>query len=607
MITETAIKRNFSEAGTSRKSISIESAFQRIFQIVFQRIFGILLVLAALLSLLAVPALALTEEENLWLEDRDVLRVGYLESYLPFSGTGESSQATGLVKDIVPLMIDSIGAASVPRIEYTGFTRSEDMYKALDAGEIDTAFPVYGDDAFAGSKNAAFSECVIGISIDLVYTGTYSEKTTEVIAVNSNNDMQEFYSRSVYPDAEIVYFDTIDECIDAVAKGTAGTTILNGLRTSALLRKANDSSLKELRIPTTVEFCFAVRADNSDLLSLINTALNEISSGAAITYSYNYVDSIATYTALDFVKDNLWLFIMAVVLFAVVTGLLVVSRNSNRKMAAAKKQIEAQNAEIEEAREIAESANRSKTQFLFSMSHDIRTPMNAILGYTDIGFRHADDSAVAKDSFAKIKTSGTHMLSLINDILEMSRIEAGRLELDESPVDVREALKGVEQMSRALAVPKSIDLTVEVDELENPYVYADLLHTNEVLINLISNAVKYTEQGGKVTFSVSQTGKTEDGRALYRFVIADSGIGMSEEFQRHLFETFSREKTSTVSKIEGTGLGLSIVKNIVDQTGGTISVKRKSGEGSTFTVDLPFRIMVEEAIEKFLGESVKPP
>ena len=260
---------------------------------------------------------------------------------------------------------------------------------------------------------------------------------------------------------------------------------------------------------------------------------------------------------------------------------------------------------LEKALKAANAASEAKTSFLFNMSHDIRTPMNAILGYTDVAVKHREDRNKVDESLAKIKTAGEHLLNLINDILEMSRIESGTLELIDSPVDVRNMIRSVSEMSESLAIPKSIDFTTEIDEMKNPYVYTDELHLNEVLINLISNAVKYTPHGGKVRFKAGQIGDAAEGKAMYRFEVKDSGIGMSEEFQTHLFEAFSREKTSTVSKQEGAGLGLSIVKRIVDMAGGTISVKSRLGEGSSFVVEIPLRVMDEDAIAEF-NEASKP-
>jgi len=258
--------------------------------------------------------------------------------------------------------------------------------------------------------------------------------------------------------------------------------------------------------------------------------------------------------------------------------------------------------ELQEALEMAKSADKAKTEFLFNMSHDIRTPMNAILGFADMAIRHFDDKEKAMDSVLKIRTSGKHLLNLINDILEMSRIESGKFELEDSPLDIREAIKSVENMTKALAIPKSIDYQVIVNEIKNPYIYADELHTNEVIVNLVSNAIKYTQEDGTVKYIISQTSDIIDGKVMYRFEITDNGIGMSEEFQTHLFEAFSREKSSTVSKLEGAGLGLSIVKRIVTLAGGTITVNSKLGEGSSFVVEIPFRVVEQDKIDQIIPE-----
>ncbi len=255
--------------------------------------------------------------------------------------------------------------------------------------------------------------------------------------------------------------------------------------------------------------------------------------------------------------------------------------------------------ELENARYDAEAANRAKTAFLFNMSHDIRTPMNAILGYTDVAIKHRDEQARVDDSLEKIKLAGGHLLDLINDILEMSRIESDRLEITDEPFDIRKLIDSVEQMTSSLAIPKSVDFKTEVGIISNPYVYIDELHANEVLINLTSNAMKYTPAGGKVRFRVEQISPVKDGKTVFRFAVEDNGIGMSEDFQQHLFEAFTRERTSTVSKQQGAGLGLSIVRKIVDLAGGTISVYSKQNEGSAFTVEVPLRVMEKEAIQKY--------
>ena len=254
--------------------------------------------------------------------------------------------------------------------------------------------------------------------------------------------------------------------------------------------------------------------------------------------------------------------------------------------------------DIEQARALAEAANSAKTTFLFNMSHDIRTPMNAILGFTKLAKHHINDSEQVLDCLNKLELSADQLLNLINDVLEMSRIEAGKLEVKELPGDVNNAFEAIDPMLKSLALSKSIEYTSSVSHVENRYVWVDRTHCSRMLVNLITNAIKYTPDGGKVSASIEQTGPACNGIAEYRFTVSDTGIGMSEEFIEHMFEQFSRERTSTVSRIQGSGLGLAIVKRITDALGGTIEVESKLNKGSTFIITIPLRVQTEEEISR---------
>ena len=238
----------------------------------------------------------------------------------------------------------------------------------------------------------------------------------------------------------------------------------------------------------------------------------------------------------------------------------------------------------------AEEANRSKTEFLFNMSHDIRTPMNAIIGFTDMAIKHVDDKGRVLDSLNKSKQSSSMLLSLINSVLEVSRIESGHATPDEQPGDIYYSFINFESTMQELAAAKDISLSFEFGNVRDRYVYCDFTRCMRVFVNVISNAIKYTREGGCVKVTCEQLGEAEEGVGTYRYVIADNGIGMSEEFQKHIFEKFSREQNSTVSGIQGTGLGMSVCKSFVDLLGGTIECSSVQGKGSTFTIILPFRL-----------------
>ncbi len=249
----------------------------------------------------------------------------------------------------------------------------------------------------------------------------------------------------------------------------------------------------------------------------------------------------------------------------------------------------------------AEQAEKAKTTFLFNMSHDIRTPMNAIMGYTGIAKSHIDDKERVEDCLNKIDISGLHLLEIINDVLDMARIESGNVVVEERPMDILDCTEEIIIMCKALANSRHVSIGLSSDDVKNRMVYGDLVHINEVLMNVASNAIKYTETGGKVTVGIKQREPYLEDYGVYEFVIEDNGIGMSEEFLAKIFDTFARERNSTVSGIEGTGLGMSIVKKLVELMGGTIDIQSEQGKGTKVTICFTLKLCAEEGDE--LGES----
>lgn len=246
---------------------------------------------------------------------------------------------------------------------------------------------------------------------------------------------------------------------------------------------------------------------------------------------------------------------------------------------------------LEDALGMAQSANRAKTVFLNSMSHDIRTPMNAIIGYTGLAAKHINDKATLTDYLGKIRQSGEHLMSLINDVLDMSRIESGKMTLNEMPESLPEILKALRNIVQADVSAKQLNFFIDAVDVTDENVVCDKLRLNQVLLNILSNAIKYTHPGGNISLRIIETQQAdENGRAHFEFRVKDNGIGMSEEYLKTVFDPFTREKTSTVSGIQGTGLGMAITKNIVNMMNGSISVSSKLNEGSEFVVNLAFMI-----------------
>lgn len=252
-------------------------------------------------------------------------------------------------------------------------------------------------------------------------------------------------------------------------------------------------------------------------------------------------------------------------------------------------QLEAQRVDLQDALAAAQHANRAKTTFLNNMSHDIRNPMNAIIGFTSLAAAHIDNKEQVKDYLTKIATSSNHLLSLINDVLDMSRIESGKVKIEEKESSLPEILHDLKTIVQADIMSKQLDFYIDTVDVVNEHVLCDKLRLNQILLNLLSNAMKFTKPGGMVSVRILQKRNAPEGYADYEFQVKDTGVGMSPEFLKHVFDPFERERTSTVSGIQGTGLGMAITKNIVDMMGGTVSVDSEVGKGTTFTVSLQFK------------------
>ena len=298
-------------------------------------------------------------------------------------------------------------------------------------------------------------------------------------------------------------------------------------------------------------------------------------------------------------RESLLLVLTALVGYILLVMVLqLLRRRSAQEMELQKKeqerkyqtQLEEQNRKLEIALQHEGAANRAKREFLFNMSHDIRTPMNAIIGFTSLAATHIDNREQVLDYLKKISTSSQHLLSLINDVLDMSRIESGKVKIEEKAVHLPDLVHDVRSIIQPNVSAKRLSLFIDTMDVENEDIITDPLRLNQILLNILSNAIKFTPTGGMISIRIAEKNGAPAGRACYEFRIKDNGIGMSEEFQKHIFEEFTREENSTVSGIQGTGLGMSITKNIVDLMGGTIAIESEPGKGSEFIVNLCFAL-----------------
>ena len=561
----------------------------------------------------SVTSRAFSQAEREWMDTHRTLQVGYLENYLPYSDTDSQGNVAGIVKDIIPDMLSSLGMKDVI-VTYRGYRSYDDMIAGISSEEIDAAFPVSGGLYYSEESGIYQSNAVVSSPAELVYKGEFSEDLTRHFAVNENNRMQYYFVKTNYPDAEITFFPSSEDCLSAILAGKAGCMTLNGLRANDILRNRKFEGLSHRQTSYNDARCFGVKIGNDGLLKLINRGINILGTDYAQSISYRYTGGLYTYGFWDALQDHmaivgtLILLVVALILF-----LLLRDRSRTKKEVRNKEkarlELESKNRELAESQKAltdalvsAEHANRAKTTFLNNMSHDIRTPMNAIVGFTALAASHIDNREQVQDYLGKISVSSQHLLSLINDVLDMSRIESGKVTIEETVVHLPDVIHDLRTIIQSNIEAKQLELFIDTQDVTHEDIITDRLRLNQVLLNILSNAIKFTNPGGTISFRVIEKPSPAAGIANFEFRIRDNGIGMSEEFQKTIFEAFTRERSSTVSGIQGTGLGMAITKNIVDMLGGVITVHSAVGKGSEFIVELPCKISGDPAKPEPLPE-----
>ena len=534
----------------------------------------------------------LSQQEQQWMKEHAQITVGYLADYLPYCDKAEDGSVTGLVSDIVPDLFDALSGDYDPEIIYRCFDDQQEMLDCLKNGEVDFVLPVSEGKWYAEQEEFVQSSAVVAFPIALVYREPYDNEVTSRIAVNQNNLRQYWYTLANYPDAEIVMYDGIEACIDAVNSGEADSTLLSALRVSQLLN--GEKKLNIITLSDSEKLCFGVAAGNKALLQILNHGLSILGESYGLNHTYRYLDTVVTYTLTDVIQDHVWLFIglLTVLLILIVT--YFIHREQEQKKAA---QHELKQKELlEKALCAAKQASVAKKVFLQNMSHDIRTPMNAVLGFTNLAIQAGGDTEKTQDYLSKIKISGNHLLGIVNEVLEISRIESGQTKLDESVWSIADIVKETDIIIRDQALAKKQEFSIDIWQVQDMYIYCDKLRVKEILVNLLGNAVKYTQTGGSISLRIIQKPCEKENFGNYEIHVKDNGCGMSEEFLQKIFEPFERQANSTNSGIQGTGLGMTIIKGFVDAMGGTIDIKSEENKGTEIIVRLCQRIA--EAPEK---------
>ena len=538
----------------------------------------------------------LTGEEKAWLKEHGAIKMGFLTSDSGVStfdpATGEF---TGVITDYIQFAADCLGNQEL-EFQLVGYDSKEAELDALKSGEIDMIFhfdqsPNLAEEYHFACTNTTWTSNLMAVT----NKQHFNENNVNRIAVPQNKLSLKKYLAFYYPQWEIVDCDTQEDAVKLVKDGQADCFV-TGI--SSENKYSEKYSFYSVPLLNPVKSCFAVNSGNRSLLSILNKTIKAMPVNMLAGALAMYKSSARKVTLSDFIKDNFFmaLLVSSIAVAAILLTILKLLRKARKAEAAARKaasDTQELNAKLQVAVEKAESANHAKSTFLFNMSHDIRTPMNAIIGYADLASRHLDDPAKLKNYMENIQVCGQNLLMLLNNVLDLARIENDKTEMEYSVSDIEKDFRNCVAMFRNQADSKGQTLTVTT-QLQYPYIYADIPHLTEICTNLVSNAVKYTGAGGTIRCNVTQKpGKKEDWCDTV-ITVADNGIGMSQEFQKHIFEPFERERTSTVSKVEGSGIGMGIVKKLVGLMGGTVEVESRIGVGSTFTVTIPCRIASED-------------
>ena len=541
----------------------------------------------------------LTGEEKAWLKEHGAIRMGFLtgdsgvSTYDPATG-----EITGTITDYIQFARDCLGNQELV-FQMVGYDSQKAELDALKSGEIDMVFhfdqsPNLAEDYRVACTNTTWTSNMMAVT----NKQHFNENQANRVAVPQNKLSLKRYIAVYYPQWEIVDCAAQEDAARLVKDGQADCFV-TGVSSQENYSKKYD--FYSVPLPNPAKSCFAVNSGNRSLLSILNKTIKAMPANMLTGALAMYKSASRKVTLSEFIRDNFFMVLLVSSIFVAVILLAILKllRKARKAEAAARKaanDTQELNAKLQIAAENAESANRAKSTFLFNMSHDIRTPMNAIIGYADLASRHSDDPAKLKKYMENIQVCGQNLLMLLNNVLDLARIENDKTEMEYSVSDVDKDFRNCIAMFQNQADSKGQTLTVTT-QLPYPYIYADIPHLTEVCTNLVSNAVKYTGAGGTIRCGVTQKPGEKEGWCDTVVTVADNGIGMSQEFQKHIFEPFERERTSTVSKVEGSGIGMGIVKKLVGLMGGAVEVESKIGVGSTFTVTIPCRIASEDEIQ----------
>ena len=551
---------------------------------------------------------SLTGKEKSWVEEHGGIKIGFLNNdQAIFSMDEETGKLTGMLAEYISYAKDCLGNQTL-EFNICEYDDYNEMLQALQNHEIDMIFYAGRNPDLAEKKGYTLTNTAWTYSLMAVTDEKYfNEDKSYTVAVPKEQEALKQHIAFSYPRWKLVDYDSFADAADMVMNEKADCFLMG---TSQALKYDNERDFKSVPLTKTMEACFAVREGEGILLSILNKTLKDMPSDMLTSALAIYDSTTDKVTFYDFVKDNMLdFFVTAGVFVLIIIGIILVLLRKARKAEAVAKlaanDTQKLNDKLEIALKKAEDASLAKTRFLNNMSHDIRTPMNAILGYAQLMVNELKGKNLPEISeyLKKLQQSGNLLLSMINNVLDMAQIESGRMEIDENYGRIEDIRQTLFEIFGDEAKKKNLVLQYTIN-VEHENILTDTTKVKEIFVNILSNAIKYTSSGGSVKVSVDELPCDEDGYMMVRTRVSDTGIGMSQEYLTNIFEAFTREQNTTKSKIAGTGLGMSIVKKYVDLLGGTINVESELGKGSTFTVTLKHRIADESYyVKKYIEES----
>ena len=537
----------------------------------------------------------LLPQEQKWLANHPVVNIGYLDDLYPYCGTDSEGNLEGVLAEFIRHMQENYNIKLKP----VAFKNRADMTKAMEEGKIEAMFPTLSGFWLAENEHRMISEGLLNSSMLLLFNNGYSGKSPGKIAVNTSNGFYEFFAKEYYPKAELIKCADLQETLQAVKSGKADCTLMESNHYFAI--KNDDDTLEKMVVVSTgirVPVSLSVRSGNSELLTILNKGCNSLANSETINTRLAQLNSSQKTTLLQFAKQNIklvlflvfLLFILQVAIFTLYIRKIV---KSKEELLEAKHNAEKSSEEAKKASEDAKQASRAKSDFLANMSHDIRTPMNAIIGLATVGKLEVENPVRMREYLNKIEISSHLLLDLINDILCMSAIERGKMKINNEPFNFRKMLSDLATVFYQQSKQKEVEFKLNMYSVTEEMLIGDELRINQIIMNLLSNAVKFTHAGGTVSFKVTQASHTKD-KVVMRFEVKDTGIGMKREMLKRLFSPFEQQDSSVTRKYGGSGLGMAITKNLTELMGGNIYVQSQEGRGTHFTVELPLRISAEQ-------------